>query len=268
MVAGPEARAQVMPLPVLRLALAAADQAPERQALALPDILLSAIHNDHQPRRAIEWPGNRKALQMTILSYVEGHGPIARGAFGDHVKLAQEALMRAGRDLVPDRDYGGITETAVTKFQLDRGLNAVGYIGPKTAAALDAVPKLDGVSIIVPKPSILKVAPWLSVMRALNGTKEIIGPKNNAIIVGWPKEIAKAYPDLGPDILWYKDDSVAWCGLGAGIAAVRGGEKPPKALLGAGNWASFGQSMKLAQRTPSRPGPKADLPATPKGTVS
>jgi hypothetical protein len=185
-----------------------------------------------------------------ILRYVQDHGAISYGMFhSDIVGQVQAALLRDGRELVPDRDYGRITRTAVTKFQTDHQLNPVGYIGFKTAAALDAVPLQDNKSIIAPAPSVLHVAPWLSQMRALNGTHR--SPDHlNPVILSWPKEIADKYPDLGPDVLWYNSDLIAWCGLGAGICAVRGGEKPPKGLLGAGNWANFGQPMKLADRTP------------------
>lgn len=188
---------------------------------------------------------------MSILQYVEAHGALSRGMYhSDVVRLAQDALLRDGRELVPDGDYGGITVTAVTKFQSDHHLSPVGYIGLKTAAALDAIPVIDGKSIIVPAPSVLKVAPWLSQMRAMNGLREGAGAADNPVILAWPREIANKYPDLGPDVLWYKHDSIAWCGLGAAISATRGGEKPPAGFLGAGNWANFGQAMKLAQRTP------------------
>lgn len=188
---------------------------------------------------------------MSILSYVNAHGAIKPGLMGSEiVKEAQRALLRAGRDLVPDGDFGDITESAIEKFQSDHKLNALGYIGVKTAAALDAVPVVTGVTVETPALSVLKVAPWLSHMRAMNGLREASGSKDNPVIVSWPREIANKYPDIGPDVLWYRHDDVPWCGLAAAICTTRGGEKPPKAPLGAGNWVSFGQKMKLSDRTP------------------
>lgn len=187
---------------------------------------------------------------MTILQYVQAHGTIALGQISDEVALVQRALLRDGRELIPDREFGGITKTAVEKFQTDHHLQPLGYVGLKTAAALDAVPETDA-SISTPLPSVKKIAPWLSQMRAMNGLHEGVGDRvDNSVILAWPREIANKFPDLGPDVLWYKHDSIAWCGLGAGICATRGGEKPPAGFLGAGNWANFGQEMPLAKRCP------------------
>jgi uncharacterized protein (TIGR02594 family) len=185
-----------------------------------------------------------------LLQYVQAHGPLQFGMLKNPaVMIAQQALLRDGRELVADGDYLTITVTAVTKFQMDHGLQPLGFIGPKTAAALDAIPE-SVKSIVAPLPSVLKVAPWLSQMRAMNGLHEGVGNLDNPAILAWPREIANKYPDLGPDVLWYTHDSIAWCGLGMGICATRGGEKPPAGLLGAGNWANFGQHMSLSQRTP------------------
>lgn len=187
---------------------------------------------------------------MQISQYVQARGPVSFGMHGDIVMQIQGALLRDGRELVPDKDFGGITRAAVTKFQIDHGLQPRGFVGPKTAAALDAIPETPNKSIVVPMPSVLRVAPWLSQMRAMNGLHEGVGGIDNPAIIAWPREIAERYPDLGSDVLWYKHDSIAWCGLACGISATRAGEKPPHGLLGAGNWAQFGQPMKMEQRTP------------------
>lgn len=202
-----------------------------------------------QPAPAII-PATTLSAPGTILQYVMAHGAISYGMRGTIVGLVQGALLRDGRELVPDRDFGGITRDAVRKFQTDHGLQPRGFVGPKTAAALDAIRVTPSKSIIVPMPSVLKIAPWLTQMRAMNGLHEGAGGVDNPVIVAWPREIADKYPDLGGDVLWYKHDSVPWCGLACGISATRAGEKPPKGLLGAGNWASFGQNLGLEHRTP------------------
>lgn len=189
-------------------------------------------------------------MTTTISAYAAQHGPIKYGMSGDIVGLIQGALLRDGRELVPDEDFEGITRDAVTKFQSDHGLQPRGFVGPKTAAALDAIPQTPNKSIVVPMPSVLRVAPWLSQMRAMNGLHEGAGRGDNPVILTWPREIANKFPDLGSDVLWYKHDDVPWCGLTCGICATRAGEKPPHGLLGAGNWESFGQNLGLSHRTP------------------
>lgn len=65
---------------------------------------------------------------------------LKRGNKGEAVKLLQEKLTALGYSLGIcgiDGDFGLATETAVKKFQKDKGLKADGICGPLTWAALD-----------------------------------------------------------------------------------------------------------------------------------
>lgn len=69
---------------------------------------------------------------------------MARGHRGEEVRAVQNLLDALGyhdahgHRLHPDGDFGRRTEEAVKAFQHAHGLEAVGYIGPKTHAALEA----------------------------------------------------------------------------------------------------------------------------------
>jgi uncharacterized protein (TIGR02594 family) len=188
---------------------------------------------------------------MTIASLVAAGGPLRMGASGPAVKTLQLALRVAGHELVVDGGFGAITRTAVRQFQGARRLNVDGEVGPITAGELDAVVAANGQKpVTAPLPSVLAIAPHLAKMRAMTGTKEVPGPKNNPLIIGWARSLAIRYPDLKPDLSWYTLDSIAWCGLACGeaVGECDPGFKPPAGLLGAGNWANWGQ--KLDEPTP------------------
>jgi predicted chitinase len=55
---------------------------------------------------------------------------------GDRVRQLQVALNATGANLDADGDFGPLTEAAVMKFQLDRGLMVDGIAGPDTLKAL------------------------------------------------------------------------------------------------------------------------------------
>lgn len=62
---------------------------------------------------------------------------LKRGNTGSEVRTLQIQLNAVGNfGLVVDGDFGAKTETAVLKFQADKGLNVDGIVGPKTWAAL------------------------------------------------------------------------------------------------------------------------------------
>jgi uncharacterized protein (TIGR02594 family) len=69
------------------------------------------------------------------------------------------------------------------------------------------------------------------------GTKEIIGPKHNPVIMGWAKEI-------GADS-YYKSDEIPWCGLFIATIIKRAGRIPAKDPLRALNWADFGVEVSI-----------------------
>lgn len=177
---------------------------------------------------------------MSITSLV-AKMPLQRPASGPDVRAVQLALRAAGHELVTDGDFGAVTEAAVKDFQHSHGLETDGEVGPRTAAALDAVfagATTDPHTLLhsAPLPSTFAVAPWLSVMRAITGTKEVQGAGDSPIILGWVKAIVALYPDLKGNVGWYTHDSVPWCGLAVAYCVAKAGFKPPVAPLGAANW--------------------------------
>lgn len=173
---------------------------------------------------------------MTIAALVASK-PLRMGDSGESVRLAQEALRRAGFELVADGDFGTITRTAVKVFDAARGLASDGEIDAKTAAELDKYPS--------PSASVLKVAPWLATMRAITGTKEVPGNKDNPFIIEMAHEIVRRYPELRGNVGWYNHDGIPWCGLGMGYVFAINGIKPVPALLSAIAWAEFGVALKV-----------------------
>lgn len=170
---------------------------------------------------------------MTLAAAVAA-ASLRRGMINSNVRLAQLALQKAGAVIEADGDFGAMTETAVKHFQLTYGLPDTGIIDAVTAAGLDAL--LPPAAPAAAPPSVLGVAPWLSVMRAITGTKEAAGSADSPIILGWVKTIVDTYPDLKGTVGWYNHDSIPWCGLAAAYALTKAGFKPPKLALGAANY--------------------------------
>lgn len=175
-------------------------------------------------------------MTVTISEFVAQRGTIRRGARGDVVKRIQTALNAAGHELVPDGDYGRATEAAVIRYKAAYGYAATGDIGPLTAKYLDKEIAKAPATLPAPLPSVSGVAPWLTINRAITGTKEFDGGKNNPIILGWVSSIIERYPELKPGIGWYKHDSVPWCGLHQAYTMAKAGFRPPLEPLLATNW--------------------------------
>jgi len=169
---------------------------------------------------------------MTIAALV-ARAPLRLGAKGDGVLALQIALRAQGAQLVADKVFGPITKTAVEQFQRTAGLKPDGIVGPLTAAALDRVKAAPAEK---PLASSIKIAPQLSVMRAITGTKEVAGKGNNPVILGWATEIVARYPSLKAGVGWYVADETPWCGLAVAYACAMAGQKPPEAPLWALNW--------------------------------
>jgi uncharacterized protein (TIGR02594 family) len=188
---------------------------------------------------------------MKILELVVKK-PLREGDSGQVVKFLQEALRRAGHELVVDGAFGLITKTAVQRFQAANRIAADGLVGPVTAAFLDALNPVEGISENRPLPSVLAVAPWLSQMRAWTGTKEIPGARSNPLILSWVGALGAKYPTLRRNVDWYTQDATPWCGLAAAAALglCEPGYKPPDAPLWALNWSEGAWGIELKEPSP------------------
>lgn len=65
-----------------------------------------------------------------------GDRTLTLGSWGADVFALQQALVRAGYELVSDGLFGRSTQRAVIAFQLANNLKPDGIVGPKTVAAL------------------------------------------------------------------------------------------------------------------------------------
>lgn len=193
---------------------------------------------------------------MSLVKDIANFGTIRQGSTGEFVIRLQHALRRAGHELVVDGQFGGITRAAVERFQAANRIAADGLVGPITAAYLDTVKGEDKTE---PLKSVVNVAPWLSLMRAITGTREIQGAKSNPLILAWRAELSGRYPTMRRNIDWYVDDATPWCGLGCAYAVgcCVPGYAPPIAPLRALNWRmAWEDGIPLARGVPGAIGVK------------
>jgi len=69
----------------------------------------------------------------------------------------------------------------------------------------------------------------------LYGTTEVVGPKNNPVIMGWANEVGL--------VNVYKEDVTPWCGLFMAVIMKRASREPVKDPLFAVNWNNFGTKI-------------------------
>lgn len=191
---------------------------------------------------------------MSIAAMV-AVAPLRHGMKSDAVRAVQCALQAAGAQLVPDGAFGDITEAAVRRFQAAHGLKVDGQVGPLTGAALDQVADhATAAPAPVPEPALASVqaaAPWLSVMRAITGTRELPGAEDSPIILHWREEIVAAFPECRAGVAGYTHDSIPWCGFGEAYTLAKSGHRPPLEPLWALNFAqAWPDAIRLEEPTP------------------
>lgn len=142
------------------------------------------------------------------------------------VKQIQQALKNKGFDPGEiDGIWGRNTIAAVMQFQQRQGFEVDGIVGPKTSAAL-----FSNDSSVTSAGSPL--LPWFEEARHLMGTKEVLGDKDNPVIMDWAKNL-----DIS-----YAGDDVPWCGLFVAhcVGTTLQQEVLPGNPLGARQWEKFG----------------------------
>lgn len=72
----------------------------------------------------------------------------------------------------------------------------------------------------------------------LFGTKEIVGPQHNPVIIGWAKELNLEKT--------YTNDEIPWCGLFVAICAKRAGKSIVENPLWARNWNKWQTKVETA----------------------
>lgn len=172
---------------------------------------------------------------MPTLADVAARAPLRRGDANAAVRPLQAALnAKAGTALTEDGVFGRLTEAAVKHFQALRQIPVTGVVDVATARAIDALPLPAVFATRV--TSALTVAPWLSQMRSITGIKEVPGPKDNPVILGWRDKIIAAFPELKPGVQAYVHDEIPWCGLTTAYCMALAGQRPPLLPLYATNW--------------------------------
>ncbi len=144
------------------------------------------------------------------------------------VKGIQQALKDKGFDPGEvDGIWGRNTIAAVKRFQAQHGLEVDGVVGPKTTTALFAGAPQSA-------PTTGPLLPWFTEARNLVGTKEVLGSKNNPVIMDWATDL---------DIR-YAGDDIPWCGLFVAhcIGSTLQAEVLPGNPLGARQWEAFGST--------------------------
>jgi len=154
------------------------------------------------------------------------------------VRDIQIALRRRGYDVGragADGILGAATRAAIRKFQAENNLHVDGIAGSATLEKL-----FPGGSS---RPGQAILVPWYAEASRLMGVREIVGPKNSPVIMGWAQALAQR---LG---IWlakaFPSDETAWCGLFVAhcIASTLPDEPLPSNPLGARNWAKFGRPI-------------------------
>jgi uncharacterized protein (TIGR02594 family) len=144
------------------------------------------------------------------------------------VRRIQQVLKSKGFDPGEvDGIWGRNTIAAVKQFQKQQGLEVDGIVGPQTTAALF------GDTPDTPAP-VEPLLPWFEEAKHLVGTKEVLGPKSNPIIIDWATSLD----------IHYAGDDIPWCGLFVAhcVGSTLQQEVMPGNPLGARQWERFGDA--------------------------
>src|SRR4029077_15193600 len=157
---------------------------------------------------------------------------------GPVIEAIQLGLKSAGYALKGTGYFGPATDTAVSAFQKRAGLIVDGVVGGNTAKAIDAAQTATPVST-TPNAQEIGRPLWLEAGIQLIGTKEVVGPGDNQIVINWAEEEGG---DISKE---YTHDSIPWCALFANHILTHVGLKGTETLWAldfAGKWPSVSLS--------------------------
>lgn len=132
------------------------------------------------------------------------------GSKGPDLRKLQELLnttLLLNPALKIDGDFGRATDSAVKRFQAERGLGIDGIVGPKTRKALSFY-STNNLSVVKPPPSPVVVTPiagvansWMKIASKEKGQEEFKGKRNNPAIIKYHASTT----------LKAKTDETPWC---------------------------------------------------------
>jgi N-acetyl-anhydromuramyl-L-alanine amidase AmpD len=92
----------------------------------------------HWEKHTTSCPGKYFPLDKIKMAISTNMPVLKRGAVGEPVKYLQVQLTRLGYACMADGYFGPATESAVRKFQQDKGLGVDGIVGTFTWSALNS----------------------------------------------------------------------------------------------------------------------------------
>ena len=168
-----------------------------------------------------------------------GVAPDRKGGAMNVTEL-QTALKAMGFDPgTIDGAMGRDTIAAIKAFQVSKGLNPLGIVGPKTSAALAEAMARPAATAPAANPLASLAMPWLLEAQRCIGITEDRGPGSNPLIIGWGKRLK----------ISYGNDETPWCGLFVAhcIGSQLTSEPLPINPLGARNWVRLGVACAMPQ---------------------
>lgn len=149
------------------------------------------------------------------------------------VGIMQQALVDKGYILDVDGDFGPITKSMLSKFQMDRGLPGSGIPGPKTMGFL-------GLTVVKEEkreePQKKSSIPWFWALKKYEGKSEHDSVFNKFMSGFWGKVGLPGFKSI-------VGSARAWCGLAGAAGLIMVGYKAPVDSFRAKAWDNYCQKI-------------------------